>query len=104
MVVIYISLFFTLIYVFLLFFLTILILYKSFFDGAFFALALPYFQAAKKFNQIAIINIFYSIGIIIIAISALILKLSLIKFLILCIILGITNFIQCSLGTKINYI
>ena len=82
----------------------LLILYKTFFDGAFFALALPYFQAAKKFNQIAIINIFYSIGIIIIAISALILKLSLIKFLILCIILGLTNFIQCSLGTKINYI
>ena len=81
----------------------LLIIYRSFFDGAFFGLALPYFQAAKKFNQIAWINIFYSIGTILIALSALIFKLSLVKFLTLCIILGLINFIQCSIGTKINY-
>ena len=34
-----------------------LILLKTFFDGVFFALILPYFQVAKKFTKISVINI-----------------------------------------------
>ena len=82
----------------------ILIIFKCFFDGTFFALVLPYFQSSKKFYEIGMINIIYSILIILIAICALLFKLSLIKYLLLCIILGIINFIQCSFYIKINYL
>ena len=82
----------------------ILVTLRVFFDGGFFALILPYFQAAKKFNTIAIINIIYSIGVAIIAIVSYILKLSLTKFLILSVILGFINFLQCSLYIKISYL
>ena len=82
----------------------ILVVIRTFFDGIFFALILPYFQATRKFNTIANINIFYSLGIATIAIVAYILKLSLTKFLILNIILGLINFIQCSYYVKINYL
>ena len=81
----------------------ILILFRTFFDVTFFKLILPYFQAAKKFNIIAWINILYSLCIIIIAIISFALKLSLLKFLILNVMLGIINFIQCSIYTKLNY-
>ena len=77
---------------------------RTFFDGVFFSLILPYFQATKKFTIIGYINIFYAIGISIIAIVSFILKLSLIKFLILNIILGFINFIQCSYYIKIDYL
>ena len=80
-----------------------LVVFRTFFDGIFFSLILPYFQAAKKFNVIAIINIIYASCIICIALISYILKLSLIKFLILNIILGCINFIQCSYYAKINY-
>ena len=80
-----------------------LVVIRTFFDSIFLALILPYFQAAKKFNQIAIINIVYAIFISLIACVAYIFKLSLIKFLILNIILGLINFIQCSYFAKINY-
>lgn len=82
----------------------VLVVVRTFLDGTFFSLILPYFQATKKFNTIAVINIIYSIGIIFIAIISYILKLSLIKFLLLNIILGVINFIQCSFYTKINYL
>ena len=82
----------------------ILIVIRSFFDGTFFGLILPYFQATKTFNTIAKINIFYAIGISIIAIISYILKLSLLKFLVLNIGLGLFNFIQCSYFAKINYL
>ena len=82
----------------------ILIVVRSFFDGTFFGLILPYFQATKTFNTIAKINIFYAIGISIIAIISYILKLSLLKFLVLNIGLGLFNFIQCSYFAKINYL
>ena len=81
-----------------------LIIIRTFFDGTFFALILPYFQATKTFNTIAKINIFYAIGISIVAIISYVLKLSLLKFLILNIGLGLLNFIQCSYFAKINYL
>lgn len=82
----------------------ILVIVRTFFDGVFFNLILPYFQATKKFKTIAWINIEYSIGTAIIAIVSFIFKLSLIKFLVLCIILGLFNFIQCSFYININYL
>ena len=84
-------------------FLFILIIIRTFFDGVFFGLILPYFQATKKFNTIAKINIFYSGFIIVIAIISYICKLSLVKFLLLNIGLGFINFLQCSYYMKINY-
>lgn len=81
-----------------------LVLIRTFFDGTFFALILPYFQAAKKFNTISIINITYALCILVIATISYIFKLSLVRFLVLNIILGIINFIQCSFYAKINYI
>ena len=81
-----------------------LVVIRTFFDGTFFALILPYFQAAKKFNQIAIVNIIYAVFITIIALISYIFKLSLVNFLILNIILGFINFVQCSYLAKINYL
>ena len=81
-----------------------LVTLRVFFDGVFFALILPYFQASKKFNTIAIINIIYSLGVAIIAVVSYIYKLSLAKFLILSIILGFVNFIQCTTYIRINYV
>lgn len=82
----------------------VLILIRTFFDSTFFMLILPYFQAGKIFNTMARINICYAIGIVTIAIIAYIFKLSLIRFLILNICLGLFNFIQCSFFAKINYL
>lgn len=82
----------------------ILVVIRTFFDGIFFQLILPYFQASKKFNTIAIINIAYAIFITIIAVLSYILKLSLTKFLMFNITLGLINFIQCSYFARINYI
>lgn len=81
----------------------ILIIIRTFFDSVFFGLILPYFQATKTFNTIAKINIVYSFCIALIAIISYIFKLSLIKFLLLNICLGVINFIQCSYFSKINY-
>ena len=81
----------------------ILVLLRTFFDVTFFKLILPYFQAAKKFNIIAWINILYSICIMLIAVISFYLKLSLLEFLILNVILGIINFFQCSIYTRLNY-
>ena len=81
----------------------ILVLIRQFFDGTFFALVLPYFQASKKFNIISSVNIFYSVVMVAIAVSAYIFKLSLVKFLILNIALGVINFVQVSFYAKINY-
>ncbi len=80
-----------------------LVVIRTFFDGTFFALILPYFQATKTFNTIAKINIVYAICISLIAIFSYIFKLSLYKFLLLNICLGLINFIQCSYFAKINY-
>ena len=80
-----------------------LIIIRTFFDGVFFGLILPYFQATKNFNTIAKINIVYAICISLIAVFSYIFKLSLCEFLILNIILGLINFIQCSYFAKINY-
>lgn len=81
-----------------------LVAIRSFFDAIFFLLILPYFQAAKKFNVISYVNIFYAVGITAIAVLAYIFKLSLVKFLYLNIALGLFNFIQCSFYAKIRYI
>ena len=81
-----------------------LVVIRTFFDGVFFALILPYFQATKTFNTIAKINIVYAICISLIAIFSYIFKLSLYKFLSLNIFLGLINFIQCSYFAKINYL
>ena len=81
-----------------------LVTLRVFFDGTFFALIIPYFQAAKKFNTIAMINVIYSIGVACIAVVSYILKLSLAKFLFLSIILGFINFIQCTIYIKISYL
>lgn len=84
-------------------FLFLLITIRTFFDGVFFMLILPYFQASRKFNVIALINLVYASCIVLIAIISFILKLSLVKFLLLNIALGFINFIQCSYYAKINY-
>lgn len=81
----------------------VLVVIRTFFDGTFFALILPYFQATKTFNTIAKINIVYAICISLIAICSYFFKLSLYNFLLLNIILGFINFIQCSYFAKINY-
>ena len=81
-----------------------LVVIRTFFDGTFFSLILPYFQATKTFNTIAKINIVYAICISTIAILSYIFKLSLYKFLLLNICLGLINFIQCSYFAKINYL
>lgn len=81
----------------------ILVLVRTFLDSVFFALILPFFQASNKLLTIAKINIVYGIGITIIAIISYIFKLSLVKFLIINIVLGAINFVQCSFYTKINY-
>lgn len=80
-----------------------LVAIRTFFDGTFFALILPYFQATKKFNIIGTINIIYAVCVSLIAIFSFIFKLSLIKFLLLNIILGLINFLQCSFYAKLNY-
>ena len=85
-------------------FLFCLVVIRTFLDGTFFALILPYFQSTKTFNIIAGVNIIYAIFISLIAIFSYILKLSLYKFLLLNIILGFINFIQCSYYAKINYL
>ena len=82
----------------------LLVLIRSFLDGTFFAIMLPYYQATRKFNLISYINIFYSVMTIIIAVVSYLLHLSLAKFLILGIILGLFNFIQCSYYAKIDYL
>ena len=82
----------------------ILVVIRTFFDGTFFSLILPYFQATKTFNTIAKINIIYAVCISTIAIISYIFKLSLYKFLLLNICLGLINFIQCSYFAKINYL
>lgn len=85
-------------------YLFILVLIRQFLDGTFFAIALPYFQAANKFNIISCVNLFYSAMVIIITAVCYILKLSLVKFLLLSIALGLFNFVQVSFYAKINYI
>ncbi len=81
----------------------ILVLLRTFFDVTFFKLVLPYFQASKKFNVIAWINMIYSLCVMIIAGISFALKLSLQSYLIFNVILGVINFIQCSCYTKLNY-
>ena len=81
-----------------------LVLIRTFLDSVFFLLMLPYFQASKNFKIISFVNIFYSITIILIAIYAYINKLTLMNFLFLNIGLGVLNFIQVSLFSKINYL
>ena len=85
-------------------FIFILVLIRTFFDGTFFGLMLPYYQASKKFNLISWINIFYSVMTIILAIVCYIMHYNLITFLLLGIGLGLFNFIQCSYYAKIDYL
>lgn len=85
-------------------FLFMLVLVRTFFDGTFFSLILPYFQASKKFQTIGIINIIYALLISMIALISLLFKLSLVKFLLLNITLGVINFIQCSYYANINFL
>ena len=81
-----------------------LVFIRTFLDGTFFALILPYFQASRKLKIISIINIIYAIAIMGIAILSYLFKLSIIKFLLLNIFLGVINFIQCSIYSKIPYL
>lgn len=85
-------------------YLFLLVLIRTFLDGTFFSLMLPYFQAAKKFEIISFVNIFYSIVMIIITLIAYVFKFSLVKFLWCNIILGVINFTQVSFYAKINYL
>lgn len=82
----------------------ILVVIRAFFDSTFFALILPYFQASKKLNTIGVINITYSVFVMLIAVISYLFKLSLLKFLLLSCFIGLINFIQCSLYTKTNYL
>lgn len=81
----------------------ILVLFRTFLDGTFFALILPYFQASRTLKTISKINIIYTCWITFIALLSFFCHLSLIKFLILNILLGLINFIQCSYHSKIPY-
>ncbi len=81
-----------------------LVLFRTFFDGTFFALILPYFQASRKLKVISIINIIYAICVSIIALISYIFNLSLIHFLLMNILLGLINFIQCSFLVKVSYL
>lgn len=81
-----------------------LVLFRQFLDTTFFALILPYFQAANKFNIISYVNIFYCFVMLIITFVCYFNKYSLYTFLILNIILGVINFIQVSFYAKIKYI
>lgn len=81
----------------------ILVLLRSFFDGTFFTLVLPYFQATKKFNTIATINVIYSFLVIILTAISYLFKFTLTKFLVFSCLIGFINFIQCSLYIKVNY-
>ena len=83
-------------------FLFCLIVIRTFLDNIFFSLILPYFQATKKFNMIAKINLIYAFCIILIALLSYIFQLSLIKFLMLNIILGLINYFQCLFHLKLN--
>ncbi|MBE7711513.1 MAG: hypothetical protein E7Z92_05165 [Cyanobacteria bacterium SIG31] len=85
-------------------YLFMLIFIRTFLDGTFFALILPYFQATRKFNQISFINIIYAFLIFIIAITSYIFKLKLEIFLIINICLGIINLSQTSLLAQIPYL
>lgn len=76
---------------------------RTFLDGTFFALILPYFQASRKLKTISVINIIYAVLIMVIAIISFVLKLSIIKFLSLNIFIGLVNFIQCSVYARIPY-
>lgn len=82
----------------------VLVLLRTFFDTTFFTLILPYFQASNKFDIISYINITYGILIFIVTLISYIFKLSLTKFLILSCVIGLFNFIQCSLYAGINYL
>ena len=82
----------------------ILVLIRTFLDNTFFFLILPYFQAAKKFSIISLVNIFYSAMMILITIVSYIYHFSLAKFLWCNIALGIVNFIQVSFYAKVNYL
>ena len=80
-----------------------LVLIRLFFDGTFFGLMLPYYQASEKFNLISYINIFYSVMTILFALICYIFHYNLIVFLLMGVGLGVFNFIQCSYYAKINY-
>lgn len=82
----------------------LLILLRTFFDGVFFSIMLPYFQASKKFHIISCVNIFYSIAMTVITMISYKFNFSLTQFLTLNILLGIFNFIQVSYYAQINYI
>lgn len=82
----------------------VLVLLRTFFDSTFFGLMLPYYQAAKKFNLISWINIFYSVMTIIFTLICYIKHYNLVTFLIFGITLGLFNFIQCSYFAKIDYL
>ena len=84
-------------------FLFFLVLLRTFLDITFWGLILPYFQAARKFNTIASINIIYSSCILIIAVISYFFKFSLVKFLLLNIGIGFINVLQFSYSAKINY-
>lgn len=81
----------------------ILVLFRTFLDGTFFSLILPYFQASRKLDIISRINITYAVLLVFITLVSYIFKLSLVKFLLLNILLGFTNFVQCSYYSKIPY-
>jgi len=81
----------------------VLVLLRTFFDGTFFCIMLPYFQATRKFNLISYVNIFYSFITVLIAIICYIFHFSLATFLLLGIFLGIFNFIQVTYYSGVKY-
>lgn len=84
-------------------FLFILIVVRTFFDGVFFNLILPSYQASGKFSAITKINFLYSFVVMIIACVSYCFRLPLHYFLIMNIVVGIINFTQCSYSTRLNY-
>ncbi len=81
----------------------LLILISGFLDSTFFGLIFPYFQASKRFNVISWINIFYSVMTVLIAVVSFLFKVSLAKFLFMCVLLGFFNFLLCSFYAQMNY-
>lgn len=80
-----------------------LVIIRNFLDSTFFALILTYYQASHKFNIISTINIIYSISLILIVLFCYRYQLTLDIFLMMCIAIGLTNYLYSYLTAKLNF-
>ena len=80
-----------------------LILIKAFLDGTFFSLILTYYQASSKFRTISIINIIYSLLLILNISVCYFFKLNLENFLVFSILIGLINYVYSYVTAKLNF-